>query len=77
MAEVGPIESGIPIPPKKTLINPEDRLQLSKLKVGESRLVRGLTQQSVASRASRALHLHGMRFTTRVMEGGVRVWRIE
>jgi hypothetical protein len=77
MTEVGPVESGVPIPPKKSLLKPEDKLRLSQMKVGDSRLIKGLTQQSVASRASRAWRNHGMRFTTRAVEGGVRVWRIE
>ena len=76
MLEVGPVEMGVPIPPKRT-IEPNDKLGLTKIPVGGSRLIKGITQERLASRAARATQNHGMKFTTRVMDGGVRIWRVE
>jgi len=77
MAEIGPIESGIPIPPKKGLFQPQDKLRLSALAIGDSRFVKGMTQQMVASKGAGAAKRYGMKFTTREMDGGVRIWRVK
>ena len=73
-----PIDKGIPIPRarrggrgRRPPLYP-----WSGMEVGDSFLAEGLTQQHVTAVSRYAARKHGWKFTTRVVEGGVRIWRI-
>lgn len=73
MATVGPVERGIPIPPKQAR---RSALGLDDLKVGDSRPVYGSSVNKVSARASDHAMRHGRRYTVRSeADGAVRVWR--
>lgn len=74
-----PIDKGIPIPRRKRggrgprrPIYPWDSME-----IGDSFLAEGLTQIHMTAVCAYAARKFGARFTTRKVEGGVRIWRIE
>jgi len=75
MAEKFKIEKGIPIPPARE--GSGLTATLRKLAVGDSIFCRGITQQSVSTISSRFSKRDGLKFVTRKVKGGVRVWRIK
>jgi hypothetical protein len=64
------IERGIPIPPRKNISI------LSKMEVGDSVLMK-ICENTVYTKIRRAVQDSGYKFTTRKMDGGYRVWRVE
>lgn len=71
MAEVGIIETDVPIPPKRG----GSAHPIAELKVGQSRLIKGVPHNQVSAKAGDIARVMGRRFTTRAMDGGIRVWR--
>jgi len=68
------IEKNIPAPgpaPQSIRKYPFDKMQ-----IGDSFFVPGGNQNSIATSATNQLNRYGRRYTTRKMDGGVRVWRI-
>lgn len=49
----------------------------NNMNVGDSFFVQNIKIKSVTGAASSYGRNHGMRFTARTVEGGVRVWRVE
>lgn len=79
------IEKGIPVPPhRRGSRNRPSKYPLELLEVGDSFFVPGADEReraqamsSIASRWKRGKFVGGpKRFTTRVVEGGVRCWRL-
>lgn len=78
------IEDGIPIPPKDTSRltavkgSPTDlNMAFVNLRVGQSLFSKTIDRYTLTNRYSRVSHIHGHHFTSRKMDGGVRVWRVE
>ena len=69
------IEKGIPVPPPKRELRSGVYAVLRSLDVGDSFVARG-KQDSVRGMACMAGKKYGRKFATRVVEGGVRVWRV-
>lgn len=77
------IEDAIPIPPKDTARDTAVRgspTELSKafldMRVGQSLFSRTIDRYTMTNRYSRVSYSYGHHFTSRKMDGGVRVWRI-
>lgn len=72
---ISKIEAGVPIPTarERKVQNPLVA-QADRLQVGESFLVEGMAKQKVAAFLFR---LRPKKFTTRIVDGGVRIWRTE
>lgn len=74
------IESGVPLPTKETK---KSRYPFARMNVGDSFLIEGAKNSSsyeamrVRSAASHYARRDGKKFTVRVVEGGIRVWRVE
>jgi hypothetical protein len=68
------IDKNVPLPPPKR--GPEATFPWQSMEVGDSFLVEGRSQSSVASHGSLAGQRYGRKFTTRKEGDGVRVWRI-
>lgn len=64
-----PIEKDIPLPPRA--IYP-----LQRLAVGESFFVPGRTARSFVGNIAHARIKTGFQYTSRTIDGGVRVWRV-
>ena len=68
------IENNIPIPaPHQQGV----KYPFGELGVGDSFLAPPTKCQSLKAAASQYKRLHGVNFTTRIVEDGVRIWRIE
>ena len=68
------IEKGVPlIAAHRT--RPE-KYPWTKMNVGDSFFVPGVSIQTMVGSATPAGRRHGRKYTTRKVEGGVRVWRI-
>jgi hypothetical protein len=61
-----------PDPPKE----PRAKYPWRSLEVGDAFLVEGVPANTVRAAATSFSKRHAMRFTVRMVEGGVRVWRI-
>lgn len=75
-----PIDKGIPIPPLlKTGIKPgqQPTAQWKRMEIGDSIFFAGKHKDQIAPLASNSANAYGYRFTCRVVEGGVRVRRVE
>lgn len=74
------IEKCIPIPPQGRSPGPPSKYPWAQMEVGDSFFVPGAPPKGVAkqlkSAASQQATRHGRRYATRLVEGGVRVWRI-
>jgi len=72
-------EERIPIPPPAT--GPKRgkafKYPFHQLEVGESFFVENLQSRNLGGSVTYASKVLGRKFTTRTMEGGVRVWRTE
>jgi hypothetical protein len=66
-----PVEKGVPIPLGR------DKYPWERLDVGDSFFVPGKTLRSLATQTSYAGKRFGRRFRIRLVDGGVRIWRIE
>ena len=73
----GPIEKNIPMPSRCVANGGRRKSALYTLEVGDSVLVTGVKQTKVSSIAYNIGKSTGRKFATRVVEGGVRVWRLE
>lgn len=71
MARIGPIEKGVPIPPK----GGGPTHPIASMQVGDSRLIEGVTQKQVGAKASDLGRALNRKYVTRQVTGGVRVWR--
>lgn len=78
--EISKVEKGIEIPPQRRT----KKWPIHDMKVGDSFFVKiedNETVRRINSRVSAALYdkrrKHGMKFTMRTYENGVRVWRIK
>ncbi len=73
MVRLGPVEKGVPIPPRGT---GKSSLKLEELGIGDSRVVHDSTINKVSARVSDHALRHGRRYTVRSeADGVVRVWR--
>jgi hypothetical protein len=70
------IEDGIPIPPKRPKRPGAGLTDAARsMEVGQSLLVPGA--KSTSTVAGTLYRLRPMRYTSRKVEGGVRIWRVE
>lgn len=69
------IEKDVPIP-ATTAGRPATGSKWDALEVGDSVLLVGVTQPSASARTGRTAKNLGRKFTTRKVDGGVRVWRV-
>lgn len=67
------IEKGIPLP-RRSAAN--KKYDFGAMKIGDSMLCAGVEPKEVRGVAHAAGKREGMKFATRTVEGGVRVWRI-
>ncbi len=70
------IEKGVPLPSPRASNGRTAWSWVKRLKIGDSVLM-PFNQKRVASAISRAAKNANVRVTTRKVEGGTRVWRIE
>lgn len=73
------IEQGIPVPRKKTG-RPERRgimTLLRSMAIGDSIFIENVGHSDTSGRITRVRQQQGGRFTSRSINGGIRVWRIE
>jgi len=73
------IENGIPVPPKKRAGMQKSllRQQMEALAVGQSIFVPGGKNNRVSTVVYAVQKKTGGSFTTRCVDGGIRVWRVE
>lgn len=78
------IETGIPIPPKDTAKKfgvrgtPSDLTKaFAEMKPLQSLFTSSLDRTRVTASYKGLEHYHGYKFTSRAMDGGVRVWRVK
>lgn len=78
-----PIRKGVPLPHSSGNTTKQERYPWREMDVGDSFVVpfRGgdvaKQQASVATVAKHASKRHGHKYTTRRLEGGIGVWRVE
>lgn len=68
------IEKGVPIPPKgggRPIVYP-----FAEMDVGDSVLITNKTQAHASATSNKVGGRLGRKFTTRKVEGGIRVWRV-
>jgi hypothetical protein len=65
------IEKNIPIPSKKT-----SKYGFSQMEVGDSVFIAGKVISNVSGGYQYLIKNKGWKFTARIVEGGVRIWRI-
>jgi len=68
------IEKGVPLPATGT--GRPSIYPWRKMDIGDSFFIPGTTTKKFAGQAGRAAIRTGRRFSTRTVDGGVRVWRI-
>ena len=71
------IEKGVPIPPRKS--GPKTVVRRASMEIGDSYFVACVSKQEASKEAIAARtwgYGNGMKFSTRQVEGGVRIWRI-
>lgn len=69
------IEKGVPIP---AIVREPTKYGFERMEVGDSMFFEGQKHGGKGAIAARVFaHKKGWRMTSRVMDGGVRVWRIE
>jgi hypothetical protein len=69
------IDKNIPIP--KRIYDSEYPYPIDNLNVGDSFFIEERTSTQVSHIISRGNKMLGKRFTSRTMDGGVRIWRIK
>ncbi|MET3414792.1 hypothetical protein [Methylobacterium sp. 1030] len=69
------IETGIPIPPRAYNYGDKKKYPLGELEINQSFFVPGLSENIRSAVANYAKNHPGKTFTSRFMDGGVRVWR--
>lgn len=70
------IEDRIPLPPKSSS---KIKYPLAEMKVGQSFFAPGVKSSAISGRAATVAKASGdgRKYATRVVDGGVRVWRVE
>ena len=71
------INKGVKMPPRGYGIGAPPKYPWLKMKIGDSFLVVGKLQKSMGTQATMTGKRHNRKFTTRKVDGGVRVWRVE
>src|SRR5208282_5891176 len=78
------IEKGVPLPAAQETVSKATRYPFDVMSVGDSFLVRreeGLSNRKLMQRVSPAASRHasknGRKYALRIVEDGVRVWRVE
>ena len=71
------IEKNIPIPEAKGTYASKFSRLVSKMEIGDSFLMAGGSGNERNSFLQSSRRYRPMKFTTRTVEGGIRVWRIE
>ena len=77
--QIGPIQTGIPLPPRPGKKASEARMAIAELQPGESRVLRGVNPKSIYSHCKLLSKLDngGTEYATRtIADGIVRVWRV-
>ena len=67
------IEKGVEVPVKQK----EAKYPYALMNVGDSFLVKEASLTKICNANYREWKKHGTKYTARVVEGGVRVWRVE
>ena len=70
------IEKDIPIPPRRRVVDKGGVATLKRMEIGDSVLFLTRKQAGVAIQELKR-NKDPRKFTTRTVEGGIRVWRIE
>jgi hypothetical protein len=70
--EIGEIETGVPIPPVKPN---HKKYPFGDMRVNDSVFISGVESKKVCAAASRFGKAWGVKFITRTVHNGVRVWR--
>lgn len=75
---IGPVQVGIPIPPRPGKKASETRMAIAELQPGQSRVLRGVQAKTVYGHCKILQKLDGgAEYTTRtIADGIVRVWRV-
>ncbi len=69
------IDKGVPLP--KRQVKGTTKYPWPALKVGESFLIPGGSLTNLRSSCSAAGKRYNMKFTARLVDGGVRIWRVK
>jgi len=69
------VEKGIPAPKVKK--GPPRKYPWLEMEVGDSFFVPGVNYNEFKTQPSNAGKRYGLKYTTRSVDGGVRVWRVE
>jgi len=72
---IGPVQAGIPLPPKPGAKSAPVRAAIEELEVGESRLFSGVSSRKLQYTASTVRKILGRAFAVRQIGDVVRVWR--
>lgn len=67
------IEKSVPMPPERKRMN----LPYDQMEIGDSFLVKDVPMQTICSANYRYGKRRNVRFMARVVEGGIRVWRVD
>lgn len=74
---IGPVETGLPVPPKSGRAPSDVCDAVAALQPGQSRLFQNVDPKRLYGYAIRARQRgHGTEYAVRAVEGGHRVWRI-
>lgn len=74
---IGPIQSGIPLPPKPGPRSSVFRVAMEELEVGESRVFSGVASRKLGQTAATIKKVLGYSYAVRRVGDVVRVWRVE
>lgn len=72
---IGPIQDGIPVPPKPGARSHPVRVALEELEVGESRVFSGVSSRKLVYTAATLRKVLGRSYAVRQIGTVVRVWR--
>jgi hypothetical protein len=77
--KIGPVQAGIPLPPRPGKRASEVRMSIAELQPGESRVLRGINPKSIYSHCKLLSKIEAgeCEYATRtIADGIVRVWRV-
>jgi hypothetical protein len=69
------VEKGIPLPPRKTSGSYRSKYPFTRMAIGDSFVVADSATAKIRTAASWAAIRHGMKFSCRKTDDGIRVWR--
>jgi hypothetical protein len=69
------IEKGVPLPPLAVVSGRPTKYPWTEMAVGDSFFVPGQSSVKFSGNITSAKKMTGFKFTTRTVDGGVRVWR--